>query len=371
MIEMVNLEPVLQRSDARVKANLAALRASRRYITGPQLRAFEDEFALAMGGRFAIGTASGTDAISLCLREAGVVRRIQTVILPSHTSLFTAQAVLAAGATPRVVDIDSKQMLLNPDAVERNWTADTAAVVCVHLYGQPANLPALSDICRRKGAALIQDACQAHGALCHAQPLTSFSDYTAYSFYPTKNLGALGDGGCVVTNNARVARRVRLLRDGGRIDDQIARAPAINSRLDEMQCCYLRAFLEDLDYWNRHRSAIAQEYHQLLSHLDGRHLDLLQYPPGSVFHLYVVRILDESRRPALQVWLKERGVQTGVHYPVPVHAQPGLRPLCEVPESPRESEKAAAQVLSLPIGPHISREDVHQIARHITEFYST
>jgi dTDP-4-amino-4,6-dideoxygalactose transaminase len=324
-----------------------------------------------MGGRFAIGTASGTDAIALCLREAGIVHRSQKVMLPSHTSLFTAQAVLAAGATPRLVDIDSTRMLVDPEAVERNWTTDTAAVVCVHLYGQPANLPALAEICRRKGAVLVQDACQAHGASCQGQSLASFSDYVAYSFYPTKNLGALGDGGCVVTNNPHVARRLRLLRDGGRVDDQIARAPAINSRLDEMQCCYLRAFLEDLEHWNRHRSVIAHEYHQLLGHLDGLHLDLLQYQSGSVFHLYVVRVRDQSQRPALQSWLRGRGVQTGVHYPVPVHAQPGLRRYCEVPESPIESERAAARVLSLPIGPHISKEDANQIARQITEFYSS
>jgi len=367
MISMVNLQPVLDRSKARVQMNLEAMHRQGQYITGPQCKAFEEEFASFTGGSHAVGTGTGTAAIELCLREAGIVRREQKVILPSHTSMFTAHAVLAAGATPRIVDVDAETLLIDPEAVARAWTSDVAAVIAVHLYGQPARLSELAALCRERGAVLIQDACQAHGARHEGLALTDFSNYTAYSFYPTKNLGALGDGGAVVTADSRIARRARMLRDGGRINDQIARAPGINSRLDEMHCCYLRAFLQDLEHWNAHRATVASAYAAVLRGCPG--ITLLTYPPGSVHHLYVIRV-HGGRRAELQHALLTKGVQSGVHYPVPLHLQPGFRRHCEIAGTLPISERAAAEVLSLPIGPHVSVQDAEQVSAIVRESLS-
>jgi dTDP-3-amino-3,4,6-trideoxy-alpha-D-glucose transaminase len=364
MIAMVNLQPVLDRSSARVQTNLDAMHRQGQYITGPQSRAFENEFAAFTGGHYGVGTGTGAAAIELCLREAGVVRPEQKVIVPSHTSMFTAHAVLAAGATPRIVDVDPETLLLDPATVARAWTPDVAAVVPVHLYGRAARLAELAVFCRDRGVLLVQDACQAHGALCDGHPLTHFSNHTAYSFYPTKNLGALGDGGAVVTANARIARRVRMLRDGGRVNDQIARAPGINSRLDELHCCYLRAFLQDLAHWNHHRARVAAAYDAALRGCPG--IAMLDYPAGSVHHLYVIRV-QNGRRAELQQKLLARGVQSGVHYPVPLHLQPGFRRRCEIAGPLPVSELAAAEVLSLPIGPHISVEDAERVSEAVRE----
>ena len=364
---MVNLQPVLDRSKARVQTNLEAMYRQGQYITGPQCKAFEEEFAAFTGGSHAVGTGTGTAAIELCLREAGIVRREQKVILPSFTSMFTAHAVLAAGATPRIVDVDPETLLIDPAAVARAWTSGVAAVVAVHLYGQPARLSELTALCRDHGAVLMQDACQAHGAQHEGLPLTHFSNYTAYSFYPTKNLGALGDGGAVVTADSRIARRARMLRDGGRINDQIARAPGINSRLDELHCCYLRAFLQDLDVWNQHRATVASAYTAALRGCLG--IALLPYPPGSVHHLYVIRV-HGGRRAELRRALLAKGVQSGVHYPVPLHLQPGFRRHCEIAGSVEVSERAAAEVLSLPIGPHVSVEDAERVSAIVREIVS-
>lgn len=352
---MFDAKPVLERAAPEIARNLAAMHAAGSYVLGEQVERFEKELAAAFHAGHAVGVGSGTAAIELCLREAGLVRSDQEVIVPSFTSLFTAQAVLAAGARVRVADVDPETLLVSPETLRTAWTPRTAAVVCVHLYGEVCRVDEIAALCRERGATLIQDACQAHGATYGGRPLTAFSPYTAYSFYPTKNLGGVGDGGAVVTDSARVARRIRLLRDGGRASDQVARAPGVNSRLDEIQACYLRAMLPHLAYWSGHRRKLANAYRTAGIRLTGA-------AANSAHHLYVMRT---RRRDSLRRELAAEGIQTGIHYPVPLHWQPGFWGRASCGAVPKVAELASQEVLSLPGGPHISESDAEFIAERI------
>ena len=364
---MVDLRAALANAEHLIQFHLSEMHASGNYILGPQTERFEQEFASVVGGLEAIGVGSGTAAIELCLRAAGIGDGPRTgcdcdVIVPAMTSLFTAQAVLATGAQLRIADVAPGDLLLTADSVAEAWTPQTRAVVAVHLYGQPCALDALERLCRERDAVLVQDACQAHGARFQGRPLSDYSPYTAYSFYPTKNLGALGDGGAVVTSDPRIAERVRLLRDGGRRGDQIARMPGINSRLSEMQACYLRAFLPSLGQWNERRRELAHRYREGLC---GSGVQVLHFGEDSVNHLLVVRT---PRRDALRSHLAERGVHTGIHYPVPIHEQPGLRPFSSWAAEPVCAATAAKEILSLPVAPHLTDEMVDFVIGSILEF---
>ncbi|MCL5744749.1 MAG: DegT/DnrJ/EryC1/StrS family aminotransferase, partial [Acidobacteria bacterium] len=229
---MVNLKPLLDATSSQWQANLCDMFARMHFILGKHVDAFEREFAASMGAQSAVGVGTGTAAIELCLRAAGLTKPTQQVLTSALTSPFTALAILSAGATPRFADVDPDTLLLDPASAAERAGRKTAAIVPVHLYGQPCDLPRLSALARKLGAVLVQDACQAHGARYGERPFTSFSPFVAYSFYPTKNLGCLGDGGAIVTDRAAIANRLKSLRDGGRHNDQVSRVVAINSRLD-------------------------------------------------------------------------------------------------------------------------------------------
>jgi dTDP-4-amino-4,6-dideoxygalactose transaminase len=243
---MVNLRPMLAATEPLWRANLERLFDRMHFILGEQAEAFEQELAARFGAKFAVAVGSGTSAIELGLRALGLGESGAEGATPALTSPFTAHAILAAGCRPRFADVDEKYLLLDASRIGGN----VRAIVPVHLYGQPCELGPL----RARGAAVLQDACQAHGA-----PL-GFSSPAAYSFYPTKNLPCLGDGGAVLTNSAGIAKKLRSLRDGGRRNDQVARERAVNSRLDEMQACYLRAFLTRLAEWNADRGRLTALY---------------------------------------------------------------------------------------------------------------
>jgi dTDP-3-amino-3,4,6-trideoxy-alpha-D-glucose transaminase len=359
---MVDLRKSLSAAEQEISRHLDEMHACGQFILGPQTARFEREFAAAMGGVDGIGVGSGTAAIELCLRGAGIAAMAAggapcEVIVPGMTSMFTALAVVATGARIRVADVSPDTLLLTPESVDRAWTPATRAVIAVHLYGQPCRLAELAALCQERGAVLIQDACQAHGATSKGFALTHYSPYCAYSFYPTKNLGCLGDGGAIVTSDPAVAERLRQWRDGGRRGDQICRLAGMNSRLDEMQACYLRGLLPLLADGNSHRRLLASRYRELLAPLS--HLPFVGWDEDSVHHLLVVR---SGRRDELRGYLGECGVQTGVHYPVAIHQQPGLLPYASWAEEPAHSAAAAREVLSLPIGPHVTEEQVDQIA---------
>jgi dTDP-3-amino-3,4,6-trideoxy-alpha-D-glucose transaminase len=367
-IPMFDLSGALAEAEDDIRLNLAEMHRLGQYILGPQTAAFETEFAREVGGSAAVGVGSGTAALELCLRDAGIGRwgpgsSPDEVVIPSMTSLFTAQAVLATGARIRVADVSPRTLLLTAESVERALTSATRAVIAVHLYGQPCDLPALAALCEQRGVALIQDACQAHGAFAKGKPLTAYSPYCAYSFYPTKNLGCLGDGGAIVTSNPETAHRLRQLRDGGRLGDQLCRGPGVNSRLDEIQACYLRAFLPRLRAWNERRRSVAAFYAEALR--NSKSLRLLEWDSDSVHHLCVAR---STRRDELRAYLADLGIQTAVHYPVAIQDQPGLIPHASWAEVPVHGAQAAQEIFSLPLGPHIAQEQAQTVAQMIMEF---
>jgi dTDP-3-amino-3,4,6-trideoxy-alpha-D-glucose transaminase len=364
-IHMVDLRPMLAATEPAWRANLERLFERMQFILGEQVDAFERELAAAWGARFAVAAGSGTAAIELGIRAAGLAESGAEVVVPALTSLFTAQAILAAGCRPRFADVDPETLLLDPEDAEARVRKRTSALLPVHLYGQPCDLPRLAAVARRRGLVLLQDACQAHGAQEAGRPFTSFSPAVAYSFYPTKNLPCLGDGGAVLTDSRAVAVKLRRLRDGGRRNDQVARTRAINSRLDEMQACYLRAFLPKLAAWNQDRARLAALYDQALAGCDG--VRPVARRAGSVCHLYVVRA---ARRDRLRKFLAERGVITAVHYPVPLHLQPAFRDCGLKRGALPFAEQASREVLSLPLWPCMPETAVEKVAARVREFYS-
>jgi dTDP-4-amino-4,6-dideoxygalactose transaminase len=363
-IPMVDLRSMLAATEPAWRANLERLFERMQFILGEQVDAFERELAAAWGASFAVTAGSGTAAIELGLRAVGLAESGAEVIVPALTSPFTAQAILAAGCRPRFADIDPETLLLNADDAAARVRRRTGALLTVHLYGQPCDLRRLAGIARRQGLVLLQDACQAHGAQEAGRPFTSFSPAVAYSFYPTKNLPCLGDGGAVLTGSRAVAEKLRRLRDGGRRHDQVARVRAINSRLDEMQACYLRAFLPMLAGWNQRRARLAALYDQALAGSEG--VRPLGRRAGSVCHLYVVRA---SRRARLRKFLAERGILTAVHYPVPLHLQPAFRDCGQKRGSLPAAEQACREVLSLPLWPYMPETAVEEVAARVREFY--
>ena len=349
----------LRDDDESVRAAIDRVIARGWFVLGPEVEAFEVEFARACGARFAVGVGTGTDAIALLLRALGI-GPADEVVVPAMTAAFTGLAVLAAGARPVFADVESGTLTLDPVACEASITRRTRAIIAVHLYGQPADMAALSRLASRTGVALIEDCCQAHGATAGGTPVGTFGAGGAFSFYPTKNLGGLGDGGAVVTNDADLTARIRRLRNGGQAERYRHVEPGINSRLDELQAAVLRARLPHLARWTARRRDIAARYRRLLP----SSLEMLeQREPGHVHHLFPVRT---PARDAMQSALAARGIETLVHYPVTLPEQPAFSACAPAP-CPIAAQ-AARTLLSLPLHPRLADADVDRVAVAVAEF---
>ena len=305
-----------------------------------------------------MGVANGTAAIELCLRDAGVASG--EVITSALTAPFSGVGIRASGATPKFADIDPETLQIDVTDVASRITAKTRALMPVHLYGQPCALDRFQKLARKHKIPLIQDAAQAHGALFDGQPLAAFSCYVAYSFYPTKNLGCMGDGGGIIADNAAARDRLIVLRDGGRHGDQIAHSFGVNSRLDELQCCFLRAFLPHLNEWNTRRARIASLYDEELRDCPG--VKLVKRTEGSAHHLYVIRA---ERRDQLRAHLAAQGIGTAVHYPVPLHKHPAFAQKGSLPHA----ERAVTEIVSLPLWPYLKESAARRVAGQIRKFY--
>ncbi len=327
------------------------------FILGPEVEAFEAEFAAVSGARYAVGVASGTDALALSIRAAGIGPGDEVITAPLSAA-FSALAIMMAGATPVFADIDSERLTLDPAAVEAAVTPRTAAILPVHLYGQPADMAALDAVARRHDLAVIEDACQAHRATSAGRPIGTFGLAGAFSFYPTKNLGALGDAGAVITNDEALAARLRRLRNGGQTDRYHHVEFGVNSRLDELQAAVLRARLPWLAGWTARRRAMAARYRRSLT--DAPVAVPPERDPGHVYHLFPIRT---SRRDALQAHLTKRGIGTLVHYPVTIPRQPAFRVLASAPCP--VADHVAAEVCSLPLHAHLADADVDYVAAAI------
>lgn len=340
---------------------------SGRYILGPEVSSFEHEFADYLGCLHAVGVASGTDALYLALRACDVGPG-DALITVSHTAVATVAAIDMCGATPVFVDIDPSTFTIDVAEIEAaitTYAGRIKAIVPVHLYGRPARITDIVDLAARYGIPVIEDCAQAHGAVWQNRKAGTFGDLAAFSFYPTKNLGGFGDGGAVVTSNAALADRVRRLREYGWEDRYISQTPGHNSRLDELQAAILRVKLLHLDEDNSRRVHLAHCYSKALATDKGLRLPLTQAPATHVYHQYVIRT---TARDSLRNYLQAEGTGTLVHYPVPVHQQPAYAGRFRMPTSLIETERAAREVLSLPLFPELREDQVQTVAQQINSW---
>jgi dTDP-3-amino-3,4,6-trideoxy-alpha-D-glucose transaminase len=327
------------------------------FILGPELAAFEDEFAQASGTACAVGVGTGTDAIALALRALNIGPGDEVITAPLSAA-YTALAIMMAGATPVFADLDPERLTMSPAATEAAITPRTAAILPVHLYGQPADMPALAGIASRHNLALVEDACQAHLATAAGRPVGTYGAAGTFSFYPTKNLGALGDGGAIATSDRALADKLKRLRNGGQTDRYHHLEFGVNSRLDEMQAAVLRARLPLLPGWTARRRELARRYRRALVSAP------VVVPPerdaGHVYHLFPILT---PERDALQAHLQRSGVGTLVHYPMSIPRQEALRHL---PSAPCPvAERVAAEVCSLPLHPNLPESDLDFVAASI------
>ncbi len=353
------IRPALDAAYARVLAGGM-------FIRGGEVAAFEDAFAAACGTAYAASTGNGQDALTLILRTLGIGPGDE-VITPCHTFIATWLAISAAGAAPVPVDVDPASWTLTAEAVDGAISPATRAVIAVHIYGHPVDMDPIMDLCRQRDIAVIEDAAQAHGARYKGRPVGSLGDAAAFSFYPTKNLGAFGDGGAVTTDDGEMAARVSMLGNYGLAEKDMFAARGTNSRLDELQAAFLRVKLDHLEAWNAARGRIAERY---LAELADLPLGLPAVKPWAepAWHLFVTR---HPRRDDLAAFLGERGIGTQVHYPIPPHLQEAYGDLPVDRGRLANSEAIAREGLSLPVWPHMTAAMVDRVIAAIGDFFAS
>ena len=352
--------------DEMKKAAVIAL-CSERFVLGESVFRFEEEFARYCGAKYAVSTSSGTSALQLSLLALGVKRGDHVITTPA-SFVATANVALHANAVPVFTDINIETYNIDPELLEKKVTGKTKAVIPVHLYGFPADINSILEISREHGFAVVEDACQAHGAEYYGTKVGSIGDVGCFSFYPAKNMTVCGDGGMVVTNDEEIARMVAKLRDCGRASHYKHDLVGFTSRLNTVNAAIGRVQLRRLEGWNKRRRAVAKLYGSLLSDLD----EVVLPPSGEsvvrpVYHLYVIRT---RFRDGLKAWLEQNDVQCGVHYPLPIHLQPIYRKLFGYGEGDfPKSELLCKTALSLPMFPELGKQEVEYICAKIHEFF--
>ncbi len=332
---------------------------------GENVATFEREFAEFCGVRHGVGVGSGTDALLVALRALGIGRGDEVVTV-SHTFAATAEAIVLAGATPVFVDIDPTTYAMDPKQVQCAIGRRTRAIIPVHLYGHPVDIEPILAIAERRGLRVVEDASQAHGALYRSNPVGSFGDIGCFSFYYSKNLGAYGEAGMIVTNDEDLADRAKILRDHGSTGKYAHASVGYNSRLDEIQAVILRAKLPHLEDWNERRWNLAQTYNRTLESLP-LILPVEQRWARHVYHLYVVRT---PERDSLYKWLHARGIQAGIHYPTPVHWQPAYKRFRTGGGHLPVTEQVASEVLSLPMYPEMEQSQLEEVACAVHDYFA-
>lgn len=335
------------------------------FVLGEEVDNFEKEFASYCGVKYAIGVNSGTDALMLSLKAMGIGKGDE-VILPSNTFISCAYAVSSVGATPVFVDINQDTYIIDPEKIRKSITKKTRAIMPVHLYGYAGDNETIQDIARTYSFQILEDASQAHGAIVRGKKAGSFGDVGVFSLYPTKNLGVYSDGGVIVTNNKTVADSIRLIRNYGETKKYYYQTIGVNSRLDELQAAFARVKLRYLDMWNDRRITAASRYTSLLSglpltlpssHVDKQH----------VYYTYVIRC---KNRDGLQKYLKNNGIETLIHYPVPIHKQQVYGGLKKRITDVHVTEKVSTEILSLPLSPWITDEEISYVCNHVSSYFS-
>ena len=337
------------------------------FILGPEVERFEAEFGEYLQVKHVIGVNSGTDALFLALKAHGIGTHDE-VITVANTAVPTVSAIRMTGATPVFVDVFEDSQTIDVSLIERAINCRTRAILPVHLFGYPACMKEILKTAKKHRLIVVEDACQAHGAIYEQKRAGSIGDAGCFSFYPTKNLGAFGDAGAVVTNNKRIADKIRALRNYGEVKKFETRRDGVNTRMDEVQAALLRWGLKHLDEWNRKRAEIANRYLQRLSNSPLK----LPLSSGSitkrVWHLFVV---NTDRRNALQRYLFDRGIQTMIHYPTPIHKQRPYRLLPSTPPDLPVTTRLAKRIVSLPLHPDLTWGQISDICTSICDFYGT
>lgn len=365
MVPFVELQSQFRALESEVRAAMEGVLARSWYVLGEECRAFEDEFAAWVGTRHAVGVGSGTDAIQLALRALGVGPGDE-VITVANTCVPTVAAIGATGARPRLVDAHPDTLTLDPNGLAKARTEKTRAIVPVHLYGHPCDMDPILEFARRHGLAVVEDCAQAHGATYKGRACGTLGDLAAFSFYPSKNLGAYGDGGAVTTSNPDHAARLRKLRNYGEEARYTHTLEGINSRLDEIQAAVLRVKLPYVHGWNDQRAQWAARYDAGLAATP------VELPPrapwaASAHHLYPIR---HPERDALRAFLLEHGVQTQMHYPTPIHLQPAYQSLGYAVGQFPVAERAGREVLSLPLYPELQEEAIEAVTEQLAQFFT-
>lgn len=374
---MLDLRAQFETIAPEIRAAIEEVLAAQQFVLGPQGEALEREVAEVCGTRFGVGVASGTEALELGLHACGVEAGDE-VIVPAFTFIATGSAVSTLGARPIFADIEPGTFNLDPDQIETLITSRTAAIVAVHLFGLAANMDPILAVAARHGIPVIEDNAQSIGATYHGRKTGSMGRLGCLSFYPSKNLGAYGDAGMIVTNDENLAARLRALRNHGQVRQYLSAERGWNSRLDEFQAAILRVKLRHLEEWTTARQAHAMLYNALLGDLAG--IVLPRVPPGRehVFYLYTIRVESrtgshrntasrgtEALSDLVQQRLKERGIASTVYYPVPLHLQLLYASLGGKPGDLRVSERASREVLSIPLYPEMAREQVERVAHEV------
>ncbi len=361
MIPQTNPKSNYLAHKGEIDASIAHVLEKGWYILGEEVKVFEDEFASYIGVRFGVGVGSGTDAIHLALRACGIGEGDE-VITASHTAVATIAAIELCNAIPVMVDVDLNYYTIDPEQVERAVTKKTKAIIPVHLYGHPADMESIMNIAGRYGLRVIEDCAQSHGAVYRGRTTGSFGDLAAFSFYPTKNLGALGDGGMIVTDTPELAKKIKVLREYGWQQRYISEFPGLNSRLDEMQAAILRVKLRYLNGENIRRQTVANIYNKALCNA-GFTLPFCMPDTTHVYHQYVLRT---KNRDNLREFLKNKGIGTLIHYPLPVHKQPAYRN--RISHEMTNTEAIVNEIVSLPMYPELTDEQAYHVAEAILEW---
>lgn len=360
-IPLVGLFDQYQTIKPEIDAAIENIITRSAFVGGEEVRSFETEFAAYCEAKACVGVGNGTDAIHLTLRAMGIGPGDE-VITVAHTFIATSEAISMTGARPVFVDIKEDTMLMDPELLEQAITPRTKVIMPVHLYGQPCDLDAIMEIADRHGLKVIEDAAQAHGARWRGRRVGSMGEAACFSFYPGKNLGAFGDAGAIVSQDEELLERVRMLANHGRLEKYTHKVEGVNSRLDGLQAAILRVKLRHLDEWNESRRRLADFYFETLS---GNELQMpvVDEKALPVWHLFVVRVAD---REAFQQKLKDQGIATGVHYPVPLHLQPACHylgiPLGSLPVT----EEVSGEVVSLPMYPELTAAQMETVVSAIT-----
>jgi dTDP-4-amino-4,6-dideoxygalactose transaminase len=366
-VPFLDLSRESNRNRRKIDAALARVLNRGSYILGPEVESLEREFAEFLNVPYAAGVGSGTDALTLALEASGAVTpgAGDEVITSALSAAFTPLAIIRAGAIPRFVDVDPITLQIDTTRIEPCITGKTIAIIPVHLYGYACNLQQLLQQARAHHLIVIEDACQAHGSRLAGKALGTFSHAAAFSFYPTKNLGALGDGGMVVTHDEELVRKVRMLRNGGQDSPYHHELPGYCSRLDEIQAALLRMKLQTLEERNRIRRSFAECYDEAFGDLDLTLMPAVRdFIPNR--HLYPIRT---PRRDDLRRFLQEQGIQTLVHYPVPLPSQPALHRFVLPGQEFPVAQKATQEILSLPLYPELEQEEIQYTIQAVRRFF--